>query len=325
MAEIRFERGLTPENTRALLGWANAGGEDFLRQFAGPKWRYPLTADQVGAEAGSIFSIYDGDRFAGIVQELYRREGRAHIGRFVLDPARRGSGIGARALTLFCRRLFGEEGVGAVTLRVYRFNDPAIRCYRKCGFEFTEPDGGSDPWDGLGMMLRREDLPREAGSPAPVDMTVPCGGGLVNLRVGAIIRKGGRFLMAGNDRDDYLYSVGGRIRFGETAEEAVVREVEEETGVRMSVDRLGFVHENYFVMDVPPNAGRLVYEVSFYFYMNAPEDFEPVCNSATADGLRERVVWVAPDEPRTIYPDFFRTELAHPAHTVKHFVTDERR
>ena len=158
----------------------------------------------------------------------------------------------------------------------------------------------------------------------PIDMTVPCGGGLINLRVGAVILRDGKFLMAGNDRDAYLYSVGGRIRFGETAEEAVVREVAEETGYRLSVDRLGFVHENYFVMDVPPHAGRLVYEVSFYFYMNAPEDFAPVCGSTTGDGLRERLEWVGPDEPRTIYPDFFRTELARPGHGVKHFVTDER-
>ncbi len=34
--------------------------------------------------------------------------------------------------------------------------------------------------------------------------------------------------MAENDRFDHLYSVGGRIKFGETAEEAVVREVFEE-------------------------------------------------------------------------------------------------
>ena len=63
------------------------------------------------------------------------------------------------------------------------------------------------------------------------DMTVPCDEGLINIRVGAIILKNGRFLMVGSDRDDYLYSVGGRIQFGETSEQAVVREVEEETGV----------------------------------------------------------------------------------------------
>ena len=71
------------------------------------------------------------------------------------------------------------------------------------------------------------------------DMCVVCDDGILNIRVGAIIMKDGKILMVGNDRD-YLYSVGGRVKFGETAEEAVVREVLEETGVQMEIDRLGF-------------------------------------------------------------------------------------
>ena len=56
-----------------------------------------------------------------------------------------------------------------------------------------------------------------------IDMTVPCDNGLINIRVGAIILKDGKFLMVGNNiRPEYLYSVGGRIKFGETAEEAVI-------------------------------------------------------------------------------------------------------
>ncbi|WP_242838228.1 NUDIX domain-containing protein [Butyrivibrio proteoclasticus] len=83
-----------------------------------------------------------------------------------------------------------------------------------------------------------------------MDMTVPCDNGLINIRVGAIILKDGKFLMVGNNiRPEYLYSVGGRIKFGETAEEAVIREVYEETSVRMEVDRLGFINENYFYGD----------------------------------------------------------------------------
>ena len=62
------------------------------------------------------------------------------------------------------------------------------------------------------------------------DMCVPCGGGFINIRVGAIILKGDRFLMVRNARADYFYSVGGRIKFGETAEEAVVREVSKRRG-----------------------------------------------------------------------------------------------
>ena len=57
------------------------------------------------------------------------------------------------------------------------------------------------------------------------DMCVPCGDGILNIRVGAIIMKNGKALMVKSKFGDYCYSVGGRIRFGETAQDAVVREV----------------------------------------------------------------------------------------------------
>ena len=156
------------------------------------------------------------------------------------------------------------------------------------------------------------------------DLTLPAGKGFVNVRVGAIIQKGEAFLMVGNDREDYCYSVGGRIQFGETAEEAVIREVYEETGIRMEVDRLGFVHENYFYGDAESNLGKLIYEISFFFYMKVPEDFEPKCSSFTEDDHQEFLKWIAPDDPIKFYPEFFRTELLHPVNEVKHFLTDER-
>ena len=95
------------------------------------------------------------------------------------------------------------------------------------------------------------------------DMCVVCDDGFLNIRAGAIIMKDGKLLMVSNDRD-YLYSVGGRVKFGETAEEAVVREVLEETGVQMEIDRLGFVHENYFYGDAPSNLVFLLYESAGY-------------------------------------------------------------
>ena len=156
------------------------------------------------------------------------------------------------------------------------------------------------------------------------DMTVRCDDGFINIRVGAIIMKQGKFLMVGNERANYLYSVGGRVKFGETAEEAVIREVYEETGIRMEIDRLGFVHENYFYGDSPVNMGKLIYEVSFFFYMKVPDDFKPVSRSFTEDDSKEYLKWVDEAEDITIYPTFFKTELAHPENGVKHFVTDER-
>ena len=133
-----------------------------------------------------------------------------------------------------------------------------------------------------------------------------------------------KILMVGNERADYLYSVGGRIKFGETAEEAIVREVLEETGVKMEVDRLGFVHENYFYGDAPSKQGKLVYEISLFFYMKVPRDFAPVSVSFTEDNSKEYLRWVSLDENRKVYPDFFRTELRNPTDVVKYFVTDGR-
>lgn len=157
------------------------------------------------------------------------------------------------------------------------------------------------------------------------DMTVPCGEGFVNIRVGAIIMKDGKILMVGNlSRQDYLYSVGGRVQFGETAEQAVIREVYEETGTKMQIDRLGFIHENYFYGDMPANRGKAIYEISFYFYMKVPSGFEPVCMSFTEDQSQEQLHWISPDDPVRYYPEFFRTELLHPVHQVRHIVSDDR-
>ena len=155
------------------------------------------------------------------------------------------------------------------------------------------------------------------------DMCVACDDGILNIRAGAIIMKDGKLLMVDNSKN-YLYSVGGRIKFGETAEEAVVREVFEETGIKMEIDRLGFVQEIYFYGDAPSNLNKLIYEISFFFYMKVPDTFAPVSESFTEGSGEERLVWVSLDDDIHMYPEFFKTELKNPTNAVKHFVNDER-
>ena len=164
------------------------------------------------------------------------------------------------------------------------------------------------------------------------DITVRCDEGFINIRVGAIILKDGKFLMAGNPSVDYLYTVGGRIQFGETAEEAVVREVFEETGLKLEVDRLGFIHENFFYGDSSYNMGQPVYEISLIFYMKVPEDFQLVSLDSPGDNRQEHLFWISAGsdpandaldtlEKITIYPGFLRTELMNPVDGVRHIVT----
>jgi 8-oxo-dGTP pyrophosphatase MutT (NUDIX family) len=156
------------------------------------------------------------------------------------------------------------------------------------------------------------------------DITLPIEDGYVNVRVGAIIEKDGKILMVGNDTADYCYSVGGRIQFGESAEDAVRREVLEETGWELEIDRLGFIQEDFFLGDSPAKRGKLIYEIGFYFYMKTPGDFAPRCESLTEEGRGEHLEWISPDTEKTIYPAFFRTMASDPVPYVRHVVTDER-
>ena len=74
---------------------------------------------------------------------------------------------------------------------------------------------------------------------------------------------------------------------------------------------------------MPGREGKTIYEISFYFYMKVPEDFDPRSDSATEFGDAERLVWVSPDDDIPMFPTFFPEELKNPSFTVKHIVTDE--
>ena len=154
------------------------------------------------------------------------------------------------------------------------------------------------------------------------DMCVSCGDGIVNIRVGAIIIRDGKALMVKSILGDYCYSVGGRIKFGETAEQAIVREVFEETGRMLSVDRLGYVSEVYFYNDSPKAFGKPVYELALYFYMRVPEDFK-LAFDHIGDGA-EKFQWVAANDPVTLYPHFIREAITDPKPWVVFDARDDR-
>ena len=145
-----------------------------------------------------------------------------------------------------------------------------------------------------------------------------------DIRVGAIIIKDNKVHMVKNNRDDYYYSVGGRIQFGETAEQAVKREIKEELGCEMEIDRLGFICEAYFYGTIGDDQERLIYEPAFYFYMRVPDGFDLKGKTFLEDGTPEYLEWVPLDTDKVLYPEFFKTELKHPVRETRHIVADER-
>jgi 8-oxo-dGTP pyrophosphatase MutT (NUDIX family) len=86
-----------------------------------------------------------------------------------------------------------------------------------------------------------------------------------NYRVCAMIISDGKILAMQDERSPYFYLPGGRVKMGETAEHAVVREVEEELGITPRIVRPLWLNQSFFKEDVD---GLNYHELCIYFLMD---------------------------------------------------------
>lgn len=155
-----------------------------------------------------------------------------------------------------------------------------------------------------------------------MDCTFKTAQGRFNYRVGAIIIHDNKILMVKNNRDPNYYSVGGRVHLHEAMEDAIKREVFEETGVLFDIDHMGYIHENFFVMS---HSGETYHEISIYYYMKPIDNYNLICKSHTEDGINESLHWIPLNDIQNyeIYPTFFKDKNLLEKHEVLHIVTKE--
>ena len=98
-----------------------------------------------------------------------------------------------------------------------------------------------------------------------VDITYITDSEKFNYRVCAVITDSGRILAMRDERSPYYYLPGGRVRMGERAEDAVLREAEEELLVTPEIVRPLWLAQSFFTEDVD----HLRYhEICVYFLMD---------------------------------------------------------
>ena len=145
-------------------------------------------------------------------------------------------------------------------------------------------------------------------------------------RAVGVVLDNGRVLLHRAERDDFWSLPGGRVESLETAASALRREMWEELGVEIYVERLIWVVENFF-----EHAGTPYHELGLYFLMTAPGDSPLYHQSGPFVGDEENIKLLFQWHPLAdldrlpLYPTFLRKALrAIPAVTEYIVHTDEK-
>lgn len=140
-------------------------------------------------------------------------------------------------------------------------------------------------------------------------------------KAAAVIIEEGALAFMTNPNEDYFYPLGGAVQLGETSEEAILREIKEETGQDYEIDRLLFIHENFFQQSSGKLAGLNCHEISFYYLMKSKGQQFPSFSP------RETVEWIPLDrmDEYQAYPNFLAKLVSTQPTGIKRVITKDEK
>jgi ADP-ribose pyrophosphatase YjhB (NUDIX family) len=152
-----------------------------------------------------------------------------------------------------------------------------------------------------------------------------------NYRAAGVCISDGYVLLHRSAQDDFWAPAGGRVEIGETSEGALGRELREELGVMVVIERLLWVAESFFTK----SDGTRGHGLGMYYLFTVPGGSPLLDKTATVERhegtLRLIFRWLPLDGLETmeargelpIYPRFLRTRLRRLPPHVEHIVDDE--
>lgn len=138
--------------------------------------------------------------------------------------------------------------------------------------------------------------------------------------VRAVIIRGENLLVMRDENAPYYYLCGGKVGMGETAEDAVLREVREELGIEAEIDRPLYFCQNFFTEKIK---NERYHEIGLYFLVKIKEDELTEEEFTIKEGkhtLSFRWLPFGRLKDEFFYPEFIKSEIFNLPQTLKTIV-----
>lgn len=158
-----------------------------------------------------------------------------------------------------------------------------------------------------------------------MDIVLKTKNGRFNYRACAVIINDDKILVMTDENAPYYYLIGGKVELHETAENAVLREIKEETGVDAEIVRPLWICQNFFTECVTNDK---YHEVCFYFLVDISKT--DILNKGNKFTVKEgkhtlNFEWLKTDEidGRYIVPEFLKKEIKSLPESLKMITVTE--
>ncbi|MBR1763707.1 MAG: NUDIX domain-containing protein [Eubacterium sp.] len=143
-----------------------------------------------------------------------------------------------------------------------------------------------------------------------MDLTFKTESGIFNYRVCAVIKHNSKLLAMKNNLSPYYYLPGGRVNLHESAENAIIRELKEELGIKGNVVRPLWLAQQFFVEDV---SKEKFHELCIYYLVDVSDTYliNKNCFAGLETNQNEFFEWldICSLNEQYLYPLFIKEKI----------------
>ena len=113
-----------------------------------------------------------------------------------------------------------------------------------------------------------------------MDLTLQSGDGMLNIRVGAIIKSNNHYYFHYDKKRNYYALIGGRVKYFESSDSAIKREINEELGIECNEVQFVTTIQNFFEYQ-----NTSIHEILFMYKLDLDEHIKTIPNNHNQNNI----------------------------------------